>query len=275
MPPCHSSLRLHLALPPLSSQPQHESRPAPNACPRRAPYSSAQLVERGLLSLDALVYPHIPELFDLPIIRGFSADNAGASIDTPHKTPITLPPHVRGHGRHVAQLAGALQPIGCIAAALTPRGCAWPARCSRRNVQVGESVGRRNDGFPGPGARHKPAGRGDRAGGAGRGGLFERSERVCERRGVRESVADEHERILKREETVDEILVSQAAVRFSWATGGDRRYGYAWGAGGFRSDESSAGRHAAGRQQGLGLGLGLGRHVAHGEHRRGTGERAR
>ncbi|KAF1957535.1 beta-lactamase/transpeptidase-like protein [Byssothecium circinans] len=48
----------------------------------------AQLVERGLLTYDAPIYTHIPELADFPILTGFRED--GTPITTPHTKPITL-----------------------------------------------------------------------------------------------------------------------------------------------------------------------------------------
>jgi CubicO group peptidase (beta-lactamase class C family) len=48
----------------------------------------AQLVERGLVTLDEPIYKHIPELKDLPVLTGFNED--GSPIETPHKNAITL-----------------------------------------------------------------------------------------------------------------------------------------------------------------------------------------
>lgn len=48
----------------------------------------AQLVERGLVTLDEPVYKHLPELKALPILKGFNDD--GTPIEKPQKNPITL-----------------------------------------------------------------------------------------------------------------------------------------------------------------------------------------
>lgn len=47
-----------------------------------------QLVERGKLTLDEAVYPHIPELKDFKILQTF--DNEGKPVEVQHTKPITL-----------------------------------------------------------------------------------------------------------------------------------------------------------------------------------------